>query len=54
MGGKSRKTGGISKSLIDKIKKGGNLPNKTKSTNVNKNNKDKLSTDKNKGFDFDK
>lgn len=54
MGGKSRKTGGISKSLIDKIKKGGSPPNKDKTKDL-KNSESKISLPKkNKGFDFEK
>ncbi len=34
MGGKSRKSGGISRALIDKIKSGGKLPPKKESTGL--------------------
>ena len=36
MGGKSRKSGGVSKALIDRIKRGGNKPVKKKCCGTNK------------------
>jgi hypothetical protein len=45
MGGKSRKTGGISKTLIDKIKNGGKLPSASSKKSTGKKPKNELGLD---------
>lgn len=50
MGGKSRKTGGISKALIDRIKTGTKLPEGPKKADSNS--KKPAPVENKKGFDF--
>lgn len=52
MGGKSRKTGGISKALIDRIKSGQKLPESEKKSDAGKKT-NPAPVIKKKGFDFD-